>query len=172
MNMKRILVAVLALLPALSLMAQTQTNEDLDLQYATDLLKAGTQAPDFTLQDIDGNTVKLSDFQGRNVVLVFWATWCPDCRGEIPQLKELYAKTDPAKTVFVSISFDRKFENLCSYVKEKEVPGVQLFDPEGMKESAIGKAYGVHWIPSLYLIGPDGKVKLGTVVLDKVAAAL
>jgi len=169
--MKKILTIVAALLTGLGLMAQNQV-EDLDLQYATDLLKAGTQAPDFTLNDIEGNAVKLSDFRGKDIVLVFWATWCPDCRGELPQLKELYARTDPAKVAFVQVSFDRKFEALCTFVKEKEVPGVHLFDPEGMKESAVGKAYGVHWIPSLYLIGPDGKVKLGTVVLDKVAAAL
>ena len=170
--MKKILLLLLVLLPFTTLRAQTGTTEDPDLQYATELLKAGAGAPDFTLQDIDGKSVKLRDFRGKNVVLIFWATWCPDCRGEIPQLKELYARTDPAQTVFVSVSFDRKFENLCAYVKEKEVPGVQLFDPEGMKNSAVGAAYGVKWIPSLYLIGPDGKVKLGTVVLDKISAAL
>lgn len=170
--MKKILFLLLALLPAVGLRAQDQPAQDPDLLYATELLETGAQAPGFTLQDIDGKTVKLSDFRGKNVVLIFWATWCPDCRGEIPQLKELYARTDPATTVFVSISVDRKFEALCTYVKEKEVPGVQLFDPAGMKESTIGAAYGVKWIPSLYLIGPDGKVKLGTVVLDKIAAAL
>jgi peroxiredoxin len=169
--MKKLLAIFAALLTGVGLMAQNPV-EDLDLQYATDLLKAGTQAPEFTLRDIDGNTVKLSDFRGKDVVLVFWATWCPDCRGEIPQLKELYARADPAKVAFVQVSFDRKYENLCTFVKEKEVPGVHLFDPQGMKESAIGKAYGVHWIPSLYLIGPDGRVKLGTVVLDKIADAL
>jgi hypothetical protein len=46
---------------------------------------------------------------------------------------------------------------------------VQLFDPEGMKKSQVGADYHVKWIPSLYVIGPDGKVKLGTVVASKVA---
>ena len=170
--MKKMLFLLLALLPAVGLRAQEQPAQDPDLLYATELLEAGARAPGFTLQDIDGKSVKISDFRGKNVVLIFWATWCPDCRAEIPQLKQLYARTDPAGTVFVSISFDRKFDALCTYVKEKEVPGVQLFDPAGMKESTIGAAYGIKWIPSLYLIGPDGKVKLGTVVLDKISAAL
>jgi peroxiredoxin len=170
--MKRMLLLSMALLASLGLFAQNVAEEDPDFQYAATLLKPGTPAPDFTLQDVNGKPVSSKDFLGKKVVLVFWASWCPDCREEIPLLKKMQSKADPDKVAFVSISFDRKFEALCTYVKEKEVPGVQLFDPQGMKESTIGAAYGVKWIPSLYLIGPDGKVKLGTVVLDKIAAAL
>ena len=150
----------------------TLQQEDLDAQYATTLLKAGTEAPAFTLRDIKGREVSLSQFRGRNVVLVFWASWCPDCRAEVPALKALHAKADPEKTAFVSVSFDRSFETLCQFVEENYLPGVQLFDPAGKKESQVAEQYGVKWIPSLYLIGPDGKVVLGTVVLEKLAAAL
>ncbi len=82
--MKRILAISLGLLMAMGLFAQEQ---DLDLQYATELLKPGTPAPDFTLTDINGHDVSLRDFRGRQVVLVFWASWCPDCRAEVPDLK-------------------------------------------------------------------------------------
>lgn len=144
----------------------------LDKQYATDLLAPGTEAPDFTLKDIEGNEVSLSDFRGRTVVLVFWASWCPDCRAEVPELKEMFASADPAKVAFVSVSFDREFDALCNFVKENYLPGVQLFEPAGKKESEVGAAYGVKWIPSLYVIDPEGKVTLGTVVAAKVAMAL
>ena len=146
--------------------------EDLDTKYATELLAKGTRAPEFSLNDLEGNTVRLSDFKGKTVVLVFWASWCPDCRAEVPQLKEIAAAADPQKTVFVQISFDRDFESLCKYTKDNALPGVLLFDPAGKKESKVGADYHVKWIPSLYIINPDGEVQLGTVMIDKVASAL
>ena len=82
--MKKYLLSVTAvLLLALSsqiLRAQSAQETDPDLQYGTELLKPGTQAPDFKLSDINGKTVKLKKFRGKDVVLVFWASWCPDCR--------------------------------------------------------------------------------------------
>ena len=146
--------------------------DDLDSKYATELLAPGTQAPDFTLKDIDGKEVSISDFKGKTVVLVFWASWCPDCRAEVPQLKQIAASANPVTTVFVQVSFDRSLEALRSYAVDNALPGVLLFDPAGKKESKVGAAYHVKWIPSLYIINPDGKVKLGTVMIEKVAAAL
>ena len=143
-----------------------------EAEYAATLLAPGTPAPDFTLDDLEGNPHHLSDFRGQRVVLVFWASWCPDCRAEVPLLKQMATSADPTKVRFVSVSFDREFETLCSYAAEQELPGVQLFEPAGKADSAVGAAYGVRWIPSLYLIGPDGKVVFGTVLAAKIAAAL
>ncbi len=165
--MKRLLAILAVIMPMLSLSAQ-----DLDSQYAVDLLKPGTQAPEFILNDINGKAVKLSDFQGRNVVLIFWASWCPDCRAEVPQLKALNAAADPEKVAFVSVSFDRTLEALQTYVAENYLPGVQLYDPAGKKESKVAADYGVKWIPSLYLLDENGKVVLGTVMIEKIAGAL
>lgn len=170
--MKKLMLFAAALLTGLALAAQTAPEEDLDLRYAADLLPAGTEAPDFTLEDIHGNPVALSSFRGRQVVLVFWASWCPDCRAEIPELKAMHAAADPSRVAFVSVSFDRSRETWENFVNENYLPGVQLFDPAGKKDSAVGDAFRVNWIPSLYLIGPDGKVQLATVVAGKVASAL
>ena len=167
--MKRILAISLGLLVAMGLFAQEQ---DLDLQYATELLKPGTPAPDFTLTDINGNSVSLRDFQGRQVVLVFWASWCPDCRAEVPALKKMQTQADPRKVAFVAVSFDRTKEAWEKYVKENEMTGVQLFETAPRKESEVNTAYHVKWIPSLYLIDAKGNVALSTVVLEKVAKAL
>ena len=170
--MKKIIAIMAALLTCIGLAAQNNMEEDLDLQYAVDLLKPGTQAPDFALQDINGKTFKLSDFQGRKVVLVFWASWCPDCRAEVPELKAMQASADPEKVAFVSVSFDRTLEALKTYVAENYLPGVQLFDPAGKKESKVAADYGVKWIPSLYLLNEQGKVELGTVMIGKIAKAV
>ena len=167
--MKRILAIALGLLFSACLFAQEQ---DLDLQYAKDLLKPGTPAPEFTLNDLDGKPVTMSQFKGRQVVLVFWASWCPDCRAEVPSLKAMQAASDPAKVAYVSVSFDRTKAAWESYVKENEMGGVQLFDASGKKDSKVGDAYQVKWIPAMYLIDASGKVELGTVVLDKVAKKL
>ena len=171
--MKRLLILIAALMAfGFGLYAQTPEEEELDAKYAATLLKPGTDAPDFTLNDLSGKPVQLSDFRGKTVVLVFWASWCPDCRAEIPQLKSMWASSDPAKVKFVSVSFDREYDTFRQFVSEQELPGVQLFDPAGKKDSSIGAAYGVQWIPSLYVINPEGKVALSTVIADKVASAL
>lgn len=152
--------------------AFAQQEEDPDLVYGKDLLKVGTLAPDFTLKDIDGRAVSLSDFCGKQVVLHFWASWCPDCRAEVPEIKAAQAAADPAKVVFVSVSFDRKVEAFEKYVRENALGGVQLFDASGKKESAVGSDYHIQWIPATYLIGPDGRIQFATVVFSKVAAKL
>ena len=171
--MKRILALSFALLLcfATGLKAQTQ-EEDLDPQYAAELIAKGQTVPDFSLKDIDGNTVKLSDFRGKTVLLLFWASWCPDCRAEIPQIKAMHTLANPNNVVFVSVSFDRDIETWKQFVPENSLPGVQLFDPEGMKESNIGEAFHIKWIPSMYVIDPQGRVVLGTVMAGKAASVL
>lgn len=169
----RILLAfVLMVASSFSLIAQTPEEVDLDLKYAADMLKVGTAVPDFTLKDVGGKTVSLSDFKGKKVVLQFWASWCPDCRAELPLIKSMQEQSDPSKIEFVAVSFDRTEEAFSSYVSKNGLEGVQLYDPAGMRDSAIAKAYNITWIPSLYLIDEKGKVMLATVVADKLAEAV
>ena len=173
--MKKIMAITFALLLCLGtgLRAQAQAQEeDLDAKYAVDLIAKGQSVPDFTLKDISGKSVSLSDFRGKTVLLLFWASWCPDCRAEIPQIKAMHTLANPDNIEFVSVSFDRDIDTWKQFVPENQLPGVQLFDPEGMKESKIGEAYHIKWIPSMYVIGPDGKVLLGTVIAGRAASAL
>ena len=170
--MKKLFVLLAIMFLAVPALAQTPQEEDPDATYAVDLLKPGAQVPDFKLKDLSGNYHTLAEFRGKKVVLVFWATWCPDCRAEVPELKAMQAKADPSKVAFVSVSFDRDFDTLVKYVADNKLGGVQLFDPSGKKDSSVGSDFHVKWIPSLYLIDESGKVVLGTVVASKVAAAL
>lgn len=168
--MKRLITLFTLLIMGQAMFAQEA--EDLDLTYAVDMLAPGTEAPEFTLNDITGKPVSISDFRGRKVVLVFWASWCPDCRAEVPELKAMMAAADPSEVAFVSVSFDRTKDAFETYVRENYLGGVQLFDPAGKKESKVGEAYHIKWIPSLYLIDKEGKIELGTVVAEKVAKAI
>ena len=161
-------LAAALLLGAVSLRAQEA--KDLDPQYAKDLIKSG-QAPDFTLSGTDGKTYSLKDFRGKTLIIDFWATWCPDCREEMPQLLALQKKLNGRKDiVMVGVSFDTDPAKLEAYVKEQGIGWLQLSDFKSKKESAISEAYHIQWIPTKYVIGPDGKVLLATVMQDKVDA--
>ena len=151
--------------------AQEPATQDADSEYAVDMIKKGESLPTFSLKDRSGVVRTPADFAGRYVVYDFWATWCPDCREDVPAMKELYAKYGD-KVTFVGISFDTEPEKLDAYVAENGIGWLQLSDFVAKKESKVGEDFRVKWIPSMYLVGPDGKVLLGTVMVDKLGLAL
>ena len=158
--------------PAAAATTQPSAAADPDTRFAVDLLKVGTEAPDFALSTLDGKTVKLSDMRGKYVVLDFWASWCPDCRRDLPSVGALH-KTYSARGVeFVGVSFDDKKENLVKAIADYNIAYTQVSELKKWKETAISKAYHIGWIPTVYVIDPQGKVALATVVSDKVSAYL
>jgi len=171
--MKKI-VAIIASLLALFFTAKAQSavSDDPDDTYAKELLKPGASAPDFTIGTPDGKSVRLSDFKGKYVVLDFWATWCPDCRADVPRLKEIHKAYASDSVAFLSVSFDTDKDKWTSYIRDNGMDWAHGSELKKWKETTVSSLYYVKWIPSIYLIGPDGKVILGTVVLDKIEAAL
>ena len=145
--------------------------KDADSEYATDMLKKGDAVPAFSLKDRSDVLHSRDEFAGEYVVYDFWATWCPDCRADVPAMKDLYERFGD-KVKFVGISFDTDPEKLDAYVAENGIGWLQLSDFVSKKESAVGADFRVKWIPSMYLVGPDGKVLLGTVMVSKLALAL
>ena len=179
MNTLKTMLMALALIAApAALHAQAPTEvpaakaTDLDQKYATDLLKAGTDAPDITLNTIDGKPFALKDLRGRYVVLDFWASWCSDCRRDAPNIVALYNKFHQKGVEFVGVSFDRNNESWKNGVAKLALPYTQVSDLKNMRESPVSLAYHIKWIPSVYVIDPEGKVALATVMSDKVDAFL
>lgn len=82
------LVAFIALLP-LKALAQFGIVNDVDTKYATSLPKTGEQAPDFKMKTLEGKTFKLSSLKKKVIILNFWASWCPDCRGDMPEVENV-----------------------------------------------------------------------------------
>lgn len=151
---------------------QASVQQDDDAKYATELLKPGTEAPDFALATPDGKTVKLSDMRGKYVVLDFWASWCPDCRKDLPAIAALHNTYAKRGVEFIGVSFDDKKENLVKAISNFNIAYTQVSELKKWKETQISAAYHIKWIPSMYLIAPDGKVVVSTVMKDKIAAKL
>ena len=165
--MKRILFLCLAL----AAITACKNTKDADSEYAVDMIKKGEAIPAFSLKDRSDVLHSPDEFAGKYVVYDFWATWCPDCRADVPAMKDLWERFGD-KVEFVGISFDTDPEKLDSYVAENGIGWLQLSDFVAKKESTVADSFRVKWIPSMYLVGPDGKVLLGTVMVTKLAAAL
>ena len=112
-------------------------------------------APDFTLESLDGKSVRLSDLRGKAVLLNFWATWCGPCKIEAPWLVEFQGQygTQGLQVVGVEMGDDGK-EDIEKFAKEMGVNYPVLFGKE-----AVGEAYGgVPALPETFFIGRDGKI--------------
>lgn len=151
---------------------QVTVENDLDAKYATNLLKAGTVAPEIALKTIDGKQFSLKSLRGKYVVVDFWASWCPDCRKDAPNVVAMYNKFHKKGVEFVGVSFDTKSESWKSAVEKLGIPYTQVSDMKNMRESPVALAYNIKWIPTVYVIDPEGKVVLATVMSQKVDAYL
>ena len=151
-------------------MVSTMMAQDLDAQYATDLLPVGTKAPD--LIDPNDSIHRIDDFRGRCVVLDFWATWCGDCRKDLPEMKKLYMQYDMQGVEFIGISFDTDFSVLQDFMDKEKMPWRVLSELKKMKESKMAKDYHIKWIPTMYLLDTEGRVILATVEVNKLKAKL
>lgn len=121
-------------------------------------LKVGDIAPPFTTRTLDGQEVKLSDLAGKYILLDFWATWCGPCLAETPALKALHEKYgSDERFVMVGLSLDSEPAAPLKYTQTNELNWEQWFLGD-WSEDSVTKLYGVRAIPSIWLIGPDGKV--------------
>ena len=170
MIMKKATRLLLVLLVIGTTAAKAQfAQKDMDDKYATDLLKAGTVAPDFKMKTPEGKTVQLSKAaKGKTVVIDFWASWCPDCRKDAPEVVRLYEKYRRYGVEFIGVSMDTDVEAWKKAIEKYGIGYPQVSELKKFRETDIAKAYGVKWIPSMVVVGPDGKVKLSTVLSYKV----
>jgi len=131
-------------------------------------------APDFSLKDLDGNTVKLSDYRGKIVFLNFWASWCGPCTSEMPEFKKVhrqFSKEDDAVILAVNLTdgFRETEEKARKFIADNGYTMKVLLDTTG----SAAKDYGIYSIPTTYVINRDGSIvtymegaRPGKVLLD------
>ena len=111
---------------------------------------------DFTLSDMHGRSVKLSDYQGKVILLDFWATWCGPCRIEIPHFVELQKKYGPEGLVVLGFSVDDTVERLKPFASEFDMNYPVLV---GLGRDDVRDALGPIWaMPTTLLISRDGRI--------------
>jgi peroxiredoxin len=112
-------------------------------------------APDFTLPDLAGHPVHLSDFRGKTVVIDFWATWCPPCVFQVPELNKFWDANHQAGDVTVlGVAVDAEGASVVApWVKEQGVKYQILIGSE-----SLAKEFGALGFPTLVIIKPDGTI--------------
>jgi len=115
------------------------------------------KSPDFTAYDMQGNKVKLSDYLGKPIVLNFWASWCPPCKGEMPTYNKVYEEVKES-VVFMMV-------DLVDGQRETQAKGQKYIEDQGFSfpvyfdnDQQAAKAYGITAIPTTIFIDSQGRI--------------
>ncbi|HYW53310.1 MAG TPA: TlpA disulfide reductase family protein, partial [Dongiaceae bacterium] len=118
--------------------------------------QVGSAAPDFHLTTLGGKRVSLADYRGKTLVLNEWATWCPPCREETPDLiaaaKKLGGKGD---VVFLGVDSTEAAPIVRAFIASKSLPYANAIDAD----KSFSKAYDVRAFPTTFVISPDGVLR-------------
>jgi peroxiredoxin len=130
-----------------------------NLQEDNTIYRAGDQAPDFQLKQISDNneleTVRLSDFEGKGVMLNFWATWCGPCEAEMPYMQELYPEYKEKGVEILAVSLDTTELVVDRFIDRYELTFPIPHDTTG----EVTDLYKVGPMPSSFFINPDGEIE-------------
>ncbi len=121
---------------------------------------------DFTLTSLDGQTVSLSDYQGRIVFLNFWATWCVPCEKELPAFQEFQAQQPPDGAAILAVNVQESADQVTGFLTDHDISGLTvLLDAD----STVANSYGIYNLPVTFVIDQNGIVrypKFGAMTVD------
>ena len=140
-------------------------NEAIEAALAKALVLQPEQlAPDFTLDDLDGQPVSLNQFKGKAIFIDFWASWCGPCIGDLPYIQKIKAEMAEQPVVFLNISLDDDEEAWRKAVAKHEIKGVHLRAAGWGAD--VAKAYNIRSLPSYYVVDAQGRIAERLRVLD------
>lgn len=113
---------------------------------------------DFTLEDLKGNEVKLSSLKGKKIFLNFWATWCPPCKAEMPDIEKLYQETKDNGLVILAVNVGENKKTVQDFMDANNYNFTALLDVKG----EVSRLYQVTGIPTSYFIDTEGFLDNGT----------
>ncbi len=159
--MKKLIFPLLVLMiTACGAKAETQENSA-EPAHATEVgtsVNKKTAAPDFTLNDINGKPLSLSDLRGKWVILDFWGAWCPWCIKGFPALKEAYKEYN-GKIEILGIDCRDTEDAWKEAVKKYELPWLQVYNPG---DNDLLEKYQIKGFPTKFIIDPDGNIANAT----------
>jgi peroxiredoxin len=116
-----------------------------------------SRAPDFTLTTLDGTPLRLDDLRGKVVLLNFWATWCPPCKAEMPDLNALQQEYGEARDfVVVGVNVEEDTAEVKSFVDRQQLTFPIVFDSDGRVTTQL---FGVRPLPTTFIIDRDGFIR-------------
>lgn len=126
----------------------------------TGSVRVGELAPDFTLKNLEGQPVRLSDFRGKGVLINFWATWCPPCRFEMPMLQRIYDKHKPHDFVLLAVDTGERVQGEAMITNAKNyAKAINLSFPIVLDEGdQVANLYSLRAYPTSYFVDREGKV--------------
>ena len=164
-----LILVILAMAPFMitSLMAKDQSSVSSQISSACDsfgVVKSQVErkAPSFCLKTLDGNQVILNDLKGKNILLKFWATWCPSCLEELPMMEKFSEGGKDQLVILLAAIDGEKEKKVQRLIKEKKITLPVLLDPK----AKTARSYGVNFIPVSFLISQEGMI-VGTVVGER-----
>ena len=117
--------------------------------------RVGAPAPDFTLQGLDGNQVRLADLRGQKVVVNFWATWCPPCRSEMPDLDRVARESRGEGVVVLAVDQMESPDTVRGYLRELSLGLDPVLDERG----DVAQLYRVNALPTSFFVDASGVVR-------------
>lgn len=137
-------------------------------------LAKGATPPDFSEKDLSGNDQSLAKHRGKVLLVDFWASWCPPCRAEMPNVKATYDKYHDQGFEILGISLDQKIEDARKYAEDEKIRWPLIADGKYW-EAKLAQAYGIQAIPATLLLDKKGVIRykdLRGPALEKAVATL
>ncbi len=152
-----IIILIILIGSAIVYQAGLFTKEKSDVNMGTNI---GDKAPDFVLSKMNGDEIALSSLRGQKVFLNFWASWCPPCQAEMPDIQKLYKEDN--NIAILAVNIREKNKTVINYMFSNNYTFPVAMDKNGQ----IASEYLVRGIPTTYILDEDG------IIMNKASGAL